>query len=66
MSASKNKNIPKTLTYKKAGVNIEAGNKLVKEIRTIVKQTKKLENRAIEKLINKTYQDLLIKLSENI
>ena len=45
MSASKNKNIPKTLTYKKAGVNIEAGNKLVKEIRTIVKQTKKLENK---------------------
>ena len=29
-------------------------------------ETKKLENRAIENLINKTYQDLLIKLSENI
>jgi len=29
-------------------------------------ETIKLENRAIENLINKTYQDLLIKLSENI
>ena len=29
-------------------------------------ETKKLENRVIENLINKTYQDLLIKLSENI
>ena len=29
-------------------------------------ETIKLENRAIEDLINKTYQDLLIKLSENI
>ena len=29
-------------------------------------ETIKLENRAIENLINRTYQDLLIKLSENI
>ena len=29
-------------------------------------ETIKLENRVIENLINKTYQDLLIKLSENI
>ena len=29
-------------------------------------ETIKLENRSIENLINKTYQDLLIKLSENI
>ena len=29
-------------------------------------ETIKLENKAIENLINKTYQDLLIKLSENI
>ena len=29
-------------------------------------ETIKLENRTIENLINKTYQDLLIKLSENI
>ena len=29
-------------------------------------ETMKLENRAIENLINRTYQDLLIKLSENI
>ena len=29
-------------------------------------ETLKLENRSIENLINKTYQDILIKLSENI
>ena len=29
-------------------------------------ETVKLENKTIENLINKTYQDLLIKLSENI
>ena len=29
-------------------------------------ETIKLENRAIENLINKIYQDLLIKLSQNI
>ena len=29
-------------------------------------ETKKLENKAIEDLINKTYQNLLIKISENI
>ena len=29
-------------------------------------ETIKLENRAIQNLINRTYQDLLIKLSENI
>ena len=29
-------------------------------------ETKKIENRSVENLIDKTYQDLLIKLSENI
>ena len=29
-------------------------------------ETKKIENRSLESLINKTYQDLLIKISENI
>ena len=29
-------------------------------------ETIKLENKSIEDLINKTYQDLLIKLSDNI
>lgn len=39
MSISKNNS--KIITYKDAGVNIEAGNKLVKEIKTIVKKTKR-------------------------
>ena len=36
------------------------------KVHDLYSETLKLENRSIENLINKTYQDLLIKLSENI
>ena len=36
------------------------------KVQDLYSETLKLENRSIENLINKTYQDLLIKLSENI
>ena len=35
-------------------------------VQDLYTETKKLENKSIETLINKTYQDLLIRLSEKI
>ena len=55
--------------------NFNTGNQILNEnfassssykVQDQYSETIKLENRAIENLINKTYQDLLIKLSENI
>ena len=55
--------------------NFTTGNQILNEnfaysssykVQDLYSETIKLENRAIENLINKIYQDLLIKLSENI
>ena len=55
--------------------NITTGNQILNEnfaasssykVQDQYSETVKLENRAIEDLINKTYQDLLIKLSEKM
>ena len=42
MQKSKNKTTSKNLTYKDAGVNIEVGNKFVKDIKPMVTQTNRL------------------------
>ena len=55
--------------------NFTTGNQILKEnfsssssykVQDQHSETLKLENKSLENLINKTYQDLLIKLSENI
>ena len=55
--------------------NITTGNQILNEnfafsssykVQDQYSETKKIEDRSVQNLIDKTYQDLLIKLSENI